>query len=231
MASPGPRRLRSTMDSVLIHDMKNLGLRLNLLLANVEEHYGEPEFKGSVTDLLRSTAEKLDAIAAHWSAHRDAVMIKVPLEPNDLLREVLRGCRPRGRTPVAVATRFGDVPPVWGDPYNLRDAFLSIVQNALEAAASSVAVSTERQTAGGKEFVVVRVADDGPGMPTEFVRRRLFRPFETTKPGGVGLGLYTARRIVRHHRGEISVKSAVGKGTCVAVRLPAHESPADRTAP
>ncbi len=215
------------MDSVLIHDMRNLGLRLNLLLENVEERYCDPDFKGSVTDLLRSTAEKLDAIAVHWAAHRDAVLITVPLELNDLLREVLRLCRPRARGPVpAVAASFGDVPPVWGDPYYLRDALHSVVQNALEAAASAVRIGTERTSVRGREFVVVTVADDGPGIPADFLKRRLFRPFQSMKEGGVGLGLYTARRIVRHHGGDIAVRSVTGEGTSVAVRLPARETPA-----
>ena len=57
-------------------------------------------------------------------------------------------------------------------------------------------------------------------MSGEFVRRRLFRPFQTTKPEGVGLGLYTARRILRHHRGDVEVKSAEGEGTRVRLLLP-----------
>src|SRR5664279_5185163 len=95
----GPRRrVRSTQDSVLLHDIRNLELRLNLLLSNMEEHYGDPDFKSSATDLLKATVQKLDGIARTWSAHRDSMLIKVPLGLNDLLQEVLRTCRPRGRS-------------------------------------------------------------------------------------------------------------------------------------
>ena len=215
------RRVRATRDSVLIHDIRNVGLRLSLLLSNMEEHYEDPDFKRSAAELLQSTVQKLDGIARSWSSRGDSVLIKVPLELNDLLREVLRSCRPRGRVSAPrVSTSFAEIPRVWGDPYYLRDAIQSVVQNALEAAASSVSVRTVLEERGARNFAVVEVEDDGPGMPADFVRRRLFRPFQTMKPGGVGLGLYTARRILRHHRGDVEVRSAEGEGTCVRLLLP-----------
>jgi signal transduction histidine kinase len=215
------RRIRATKNSVLIHDIRNLGLRLSLLLSNLEEHYGDPDFKRSVEDLLQSTVQKLDGIARSWSSRGDSVLIKVPLELNNLVQEVLRTCRPRGRAAAPrVSASFAAVPPVWGDPYYLRDAFQSVVQNALEAAAGSVMVRTGLERRGARRFAVVEVEDDGPGMSADFVRRRLFRPFQTMKPGGVGLGLYTARRILRHHRGDIEVRSAEGEGTSVRLLLP-----------
>jgi signal transduction histidine kinase len=71
-----------------------------------------------------------------------------------------------------------------------------------------------------RDFALIEIEDDGPGMSAEFVRRRLFRPLQTTKPGGVGLGLYNARRILRHHRGDVEVRSGEGEGTRVLLLLP-----------
>ena len=67
---------------------------------------------------------------------------------------------------------------------------------------------------------VVEFIDNGAGMSAEFLRDRLFRPFETTKPQGVGLGLATARQIVRFHRGTIRILSQPGGGTLVRLSLP-----------
>jgi len=215
------RRIRATKDSVLIHDIRNVGLRLSLLLTNMEEHYEDPDFKRSAADLLQSTVQKLDGIARSWSSRGESVLIKVPLELNDLVQEILRTCRPRGRVSAPrVNASFAEIPEVWGDPYYLRDAIQSVVQNAQEAAASSVSVGTFLERRGTRNFAVVEVEDDGPGLPADFVRRRLFRPFQTMKPGGVGLGLYTARRILRHHRGDVEVKSVEGEGTRIRLLLP-----------
>jgi signal transduction histidine kinase len=187
----------------------------------MEEHYDDPDFKRSAADLLQSTVQKLDGIARSWSSRGDSVLIKVPLELNDLVQEVLRTCQPRGRVSAPrVSASFAEVPRVWGDPYYLREAIQSVVQNAQEAAASCVAVRTILEKRGARDFAVVEVEDDGSGMPADFVRRRLFRPFQTMKPEGVGLGLYTARRILRHHRGDVEVRSAEGEGTCVRLLLP-----------
>lgn len=227
MGGRTPRRLRSTLDSVFLHDMKNLEFRLSLLLSNLEEHYGDPDFKRSVVELLESSLEKVDSVVDRWSAYRDAVLVKVPLDLVDLIQQVAAKARPRdGRRPKPEdITLFAEpVPIVWGDSNYLGDAFLAIIQNALEAAgpAGRVEISVGVEPRRGGQRVVTAIADNGPGMSREFQRTRLFRPFQTTKANGVGLGLYTARNIVRFHGGTLTVRSRPGEGTVVRVALPAE---------
>lgn len=227
---PSKRRLRSTMDSVLLHDMRNMGFRLGLVLENLEEHFGDPDFKRSVLELLQGTRDKLDTMVHRWTAHADSILIKVEVDMNDLVREALRVAHVRGGAgdgPPPVTTELTPLPRVWGDPHYLKDALLSIVQNALEAVApmgGRVIVRSYEERRGRKRTVVVEIEDDGPGMSDEFVRNRLFRPFQTTKPEGVGLGLYTSSQILLFHRGDLVVKSRPGEGTLVRVILPVEDS-------
>ena len=232
MARGARARLRSTLDSVFLHDMKNLEFRLSLLLSNLEEHYGDPDFKRSVVELLQSSLEKVDSVVDRWSAYRDAVLVKVPLDVNDLVREVAAKARPRdGRKPRPENVVFSaePVPSVWGDSNYLGDAFTAVVQNALEAAGPGghvqIATGVEPRKRGFR--VVVEIADDGQGMTREFQRTRLFHPFQTTKANGVGLGLYTARSIVRFHGGTLTVRSSPGRGTLVRITLPAEGEDAE----
>jgi signal transduction histidine kinase len=228
--------MRSTMDSVFLHDMKNLEFRLNLLLSNLEEHYGDPDFKRSVVELLQSSLEKVDTVVERWSAHKDAVMIKVPVDVNELLADATNRVRARdsyrgdGAVAPAVAFAADPLPKVWADPHYLSDAFASILQNALEAAGpgGQVLVESRPEDRRGAPWVTVEISDNGPGMSREFVRTRLFHPFQTMKTYGIGLGLYTAREIIRSHRGGISVKSRLGQGTLVTVRLRAEREDASR---
>lgn len=230
------RLLRSTLDRVLVHDIKNMGFRLQLLLSNLEEHYEDPEFKRSVRELLSSTIQRLEGIVGRYAAHPDAVLIKVALDLNGVLREVAEGSTRRGENreggagplpPVSIA--LGPVPEVWGDPYYLGDALASLVENAREAAAPDgrVIVRSFREEGKRRPRAVVEIIDNGTGMSAEFVRDRLFRPFQTTKPDGVGLGMATAGEIVRLHRGTIRVHSQTGGGTLVRLKFPGSSHPAD----
>ncbi len=67
---------------------------------------------------------------------------------------------------------------------------------------------------------VIEVLDSGPGMSAEFIRSRLYRPFDSTKPGGFGIGAYEARELVRAMGGRLEVESREGLGTRFAVVLP-----------
>lgn len=218
-------RLRSTLDRILVHDVKNMSFRLRLLMSNLDEHWENPEFRQTVRELLASTVDRLEGIVGRFAAHEDAVLIKVSLDLNGLLREVAEKPSRRGRAGRGPLFRLalGAVPRIWGDPFYLGDAFGSLLENAFEAAAPEGRVFL-RSFSGGtaaRPRAIVEIVDNGAGMTPEFLRDRLFRPFETTKPGGVGLGLATASQIVRVHRGTIRVLSQPGGGTLVRLAFPA----------
>ena len=221
-------RLRSTFDRVLVHDVKNVSFRLRLLLSNLEEHWNDPGFRETVKELLASTVERLETAVGRLTAEKNAVLVQVSLDLNALLREVVERPSRRHRKGVrtaAVQLAFGTVPPIWGDPFYLGDAFGSLLENAAEAAGPEGRVLLRTYAAGTprRPKAVAEVIDNGAGMTQEFLRDRLFRPFETTKPGGVGLGLATASQIVRFHRGMIHILSQPGGGTMVRVSVPAAE--------
>jgi signal transduction histidine kinase len=235
--SRGSSGLRSTLDRVLVHDIKNMGFRLQLLRSNLETHYGDPDFKRMVQELLSSTIERLDSIVGRWTAEEDELLIKVAIDLNAIVREICSSATRRGsrldpaasaRLPV-LSLALGQIAPVWGDPYFLRDALTSLIDNALEAAGPSgkVLIRSFPQSGRGKRRnrprAVVEIIDNGSGMSAEFVRERLFEPFQTTKSDGVGLGLFTASQIVRHHGGTIRVRSGAGEGTVARVSFPAAD--------
>ena len=225
-------RLRGTFDRVLVHDIKNISFRLRLLLSNLEEHWSDPEFRKAVRDLLASSVERLEEVVGRFVAHEDAVLIKVELDVNGLLRQVLeRPARRASRTaphPPPCRSRSersrasGATRTTWATPSR------SLLENALEAAApdGKVLVRSYLRRLGQRPRAVVEFIDNGAGMSAEFLRERLFRPFETTKPHGVGLGLATASQIVRFHRGTIRILSQPGGGTLVRVSLPGIAEPA-----
>jgi signal transduction histidine kinase len=224
---PGsPQHLRSALDRVLVHDIKNMGFRLQMLLSNVDEHYGDPEFKRSVQELLRTTVERLDGMVERFSAHEDALLIKVALDLNTVIREVVLGTTRRepdsasaGQPTISLA--LGVIPEIWGDPYYLRDALWSLIDNAIEATpvGGKVLVRSYTDVSRQPNRAVIEIIDNGSGMSKEFLRDRLFKPFQTTKPQGVGLGLSTAAEIIRIHDGVINVMSETARPGGTFVRL------------
>ena len=144
-------------------------------------------------------------------------------EPVDLalnLQNTVAVLRSKARAKsVAVAIRLDpDLPRVRGFVGELNQIWANLIDNALDAAPPSgrVEVTAARQ----HQFVVVRVIDDGPGIPAE-IRERIFDPFFTTKPvgQGTGLGLDIVRRLVVHNDAQIEVESRPGR-TVFSVSLP-----------
>jgi signal transduction histidine kinase len=131
---------------------------------------------------------------------------------------VLRG-KARGKSVRMAVTIESGLPRVRGVAAELNQVWANLIDNALDAvpASGSVEVTASRENAR----VVVRVADDGPGIPPD-VRDRIFDPFFTTKGvgEGTGLGLSVSYGIVRDHRGTIEVDTTPGRGSRFTVLLP-----------
>jgi signal transduction histidine kinase len=92
-----------------------------------------------------------------------------------------------------------------------------LVQNAIDASAAGQRVDISIAREG--KFAILRLIDTGAGMTSDFMRERLFKPFETTKPSGMGIGVYESQQYLAKVGGELRFESTLGAGTRVEVRL------------
>lgn len=215
-----------TVDSVIVHDMKNLAFRLSALLQNMDENYENPLFKKSMTDVLGDTIRKMNAIVKRFKEQQQHVIVKLKLDLNTILSELLQNIPPRVSRNLVIESDLSAVPLIWGDPFFLHNAFHSIIENAVDAMPEGgvLKVKTRSVRHGKKEKVSVEISDSGIGMSQSFLDNKLFSPFVSTKEQGLGLGLYTSQQIFSLHHGKIEVVSAPGAGTTFRVVLPADSN-------
>jgi two-component system sporulation sensor kinase A len=109
------------------------------------------------------------------------------------------------------------LPTVWVDGAQIKQVFLNILLNALQAMPNGGRITVRIHVSGGS--LLTAITDDGVGISPE-VRANLFQPFFTTKQGGTGLGLSISQRIIEGHNGRLRLFSQPGAGTTVVVRLP-----------
>jgi signal transduction histidine kinase len=114
---------------------------------------------------------------------------------------------------------------VLGDAERLANVIEHLVQNAQQATPAGGSVEVELQRHEGE--AVLRIRDTGCGMDKEFIDKRLFRPFDSTKGNaGMGIGVYESRHVVQHHGGRLEVESAPGSGTTFTIFLPLYRDAA-----
>jgi signal transduction histidine kinase len=165
----------------------------------------------------------------YWPLERDPSLLETYMDQGseqevDIqhgLENTLTMLRDRLKHGVEVKLDFDrSLPRVWAHGSELNQVWTNLIDNAIDAmnGKGELRIRTAREL----ERVLVEIADNGPGIPSE-IRDHIFEPFFTTKGvgKGIGLGLDTARRIVSEHGGEISVDSAPGSA-CFQVRLPIH---------
>ena len=145
--------------------------------------------------------------------------------PEDLVEPVLKLARAEGLLPgIQLSdTQPPNLPALLVDADKIRQVVLNLVRNAIQALPKGgrvhLALKTGEMESTGLPALIISVADDGEGIaPAD--QEQLFIPFYTTKPKGTGLGLPICQRIMRAHRGELSVESSTGAGATFILRLP-----------
>jgi two-component system NtrC family sensor kinase len=121
---------------------------------------------------------------------------------------------------VEVSKDLAPVPAVEADFGQLRQAFINIVINGIEALGKGGHLRVSTRPLPEQDGLEIVFQDDGPGIPQELMQK-IFDPFFTTKEKGTGLGLSVVYGIVERHKGHVSVESEPGKGTRFTIRLPA----------
>jgi len=207
------------MSAFVVHDLKNLVAQLSLLLKNAERHRGNPEFQRDALETVEHVTQRMNAIMLQLRTGTTPVDGPKPVELAALVRQIQRA-KSGERTAVTVEAA-ADLHAL-GHEDRLERVIGHLVQNALDATAGEGGKVVVRVVRDGAN-AVVEVADDGVGMTPEFVRDRLFKPFQTTKPHGMGIGIYESFQYVTALGGRILVDSAPGVGTKVRVSLPASD--------
>jgi putative PEP-CTERM system histidine kinase len=199
----------------VIHDLKNLVAQLSLLLSNAEKHKHNPEFQADMLDTVESAVTRMNKVLAQLrrggnEAQTQSVALADVLSDAVASKQAFR-LRPRVDLPPATLR-------VRAERERLTRAVGHLLQNALEATPSSGEVAVHAFEASGQ--AVIDIADTGSGMDDDFIRTRLFQPFDSTKGAGMGIGAYECRETIRALGGQLDVESAPGRGTRFRISLP-----------
>lgn len=168
---------------------------------------------GEVVSGIRDLVRKHE-LRREWVDLEAALREVLPLVHSDLQRKRIR---------LRLNIQPG-LPPIWGQSIYLQQLVLNLILNAIDAMDAPERRRRELRLwagAGGEHQIEIGISDTGPGFAPE-VAQRVFEPFLSTKPDGIGLGLSICRTIVEAHGGSIRADSEPGRGVTWNIALPTH---------
>lgn len=203
------------MSAFVVHDLKNIVTQLSLMLKNAQRHHDNPEFQRDMLMTVDHAVEKMRQLMMQLREGVAPVGGGCGVNLADIIQGIQAEKLSHGR-PIEI--HIDERLIARGHDQRLERVIGHLVQNALDATPTSKKVSVSLTRRNDKAAVEVR--DQGCGMSNEFIRERLFKPFQSTKETGMGIGAFESAQYVRELGGEIEVSSELGHGTCIAVVLP-----------
>ena len=206
------------MSAFVVHDLKNIVTQLALMLKNAERHRDNPEFQQDMLMTVEHSVERMRQLMMQLREGATPPGTACGVNLPDLIERIGKEKADQGRK---VELQLHGNLATRGHQDRLERVIGHLVQNALDATDPSgrVAVSLERRG----DRAALEVSDTGHGMSQEFIRERLFKPFQSTKQAGMGIGAFESAQYIRELGGEMQVDSEPGKGTRITVILPLFE--------
>lgn len=203
------------LSAFVMHDLKNLIAQQSLVVKNAEKHKDNPAFVDDAINTIKNSVDRMNNLLRKLRQN-EPEETKV-LQAKELLVEAVRRCQKHFPSPTLM-----DVDQnlhVKADFDSLVMVFTHLIHNSQDATPANGFIDIYVQEEGGYCSIVIE--DNGEGMSEEFIRTKLFQPFESTKSGkGMGVGVYQAREYIESLGGEITVKSAIGQGTKFTLKIP-----------
>jgi len=208
------------MAANVAHEIRNPLLAVGGFARRLHEDMDPDDPRREYTEIILEEVTRLEQILREQlTLERHLVPVLAPVDINQILRDV-RKLLSHGilSSQIRLVGELADgLPMTMGDANQLKQAFLNIINNAIQSMPDGGTITVSTQQRG--QTIVVRIEDTGPGIPGD-VMSKLFVPFFTTRKAGSGLGLAVTKRIIDNHGGDIEVMSEVGKGTIFDVSLP-----------
>ena len=209
----------SRLTAFIMHDLKNLIAQQSLVVKNAAKHKDNPEFIEDAINTIDNSVKRMSRLLDQLKqGNQDEEKALVCLQ--NILIDAVRKCHnkePRPSLHMVEQEIF-----VNSSAEQLSMILGHVIRNAQDATDSDgfidVSLSQNENTA------IIEVEDNGIGMSQEFVRERLFKPFDSTKASkGMGIGAYQTREFIRHAGGDVEIISEEGKGTTFCILLPVAE--------
>ena len=207
------------MSAFVVHDLKNIVTQLSLMMKNAKRLGDNPEFQQDMLMTVESSLEKMRQLMLQL---REGARPPGGLSGVDLVEIVHRLAKvahSRGRM---LEIEKLDSVVARGHEERVERVLGHVVQNAFDATPLSGRVSLALERMVGSARVVV--TDSGVGMSEDFIANKLFKPFNTTKQTGMGIGAYESFQYIQELGGRIDVQSELAKGTVVTITLPLFDT-------
>ncbi|SFM25176.1 signal transduction histidine kinase [Ectothiorhodospira mobilis] len=204
------------LSAYVVHDLKNIIAQLSLVVSNARKHGDNPAFLKDAIGTVENAVERMNRLMLQLRSG-DPGREATPVDLAGLAQQAVAAAQ--GRAPRPQLAHNGDECPVLADPERLRAVLGHLLQNAQEATPGDgrVDLSLWRDSRNAH----LEITDTGTGMTPEFIRERLFRPFDTTKGlTGMGIGAFESREFIRALGGDLEVWSEPGQGSRFRISIP-----------
>lgn len=205
----------------IAHEIKNPLTPIMMLMRRVKEE--KESLSEHDIDIIEEELNRIDRIVTEFLAFaRPDKAEKETVSINDVLQEVITLTRPKiDRSGISIIERFQtSLPEITGGHDALKQVFLNIMLNAIQAMDGSGGILTVEASAD-RERILVTIKDTGSGISGKNLEK-IYDPFFTTKKDGTGMGLALTHNIISDHGGKINIESKPGQGTNVTVELPVY---------
>lgn len=214
------------LTAFIMHDLKNLIAQQSLVVKNAARHKDNPEFVDDAIATVDNSVQRMNRLLEQLrtgESLRGAQTSRL----GEICREVV--ARNSQRAPAPELTVDAQGMKVDAPAETLTMVLGHLVRNAQDATAADGTVTLN--VGRDADTAIISIRDTGSGMSADFIRDRLFRPFDTTKgTKGMGIGVYQARDFLRAMGGQLTVESTLGEGSTFVARLPLS-APSDTNKP
>jgi putative PEP-CTERM system histidine kinase len=206
------------MSAFVVHDLKNIVTQLSLMVRNAERHADNAEFQRDMLLTVRHSVERMKQLMLQLREGATPAVGSCGVSLNSVVSRIQAA--KSGLQPV-LEINLSESLVTRGEEERIERVIGHLVQNALDATTPEGRVWVTISRDNG--MALIEVGDTGAGMSTEFVRERLFKPFQTTKLSGMGIGAYESHQYIRELGGNIQVESQENVGTRFRISLPLIE--------
>ncbi|MCH8290295.1 GHKL domain-containing protein [Candidatus Poribacteria bacterium] len=207
------------LSTFVLHDLKNAGSMLKMIVQNADENLNNPEFQADMIRTMNGVTDRIENLISKLSTPTEHEPLEFQsTDLAELIRNTVKMIGIETLPNIRFQEDLSDIPLVRVVPYEIQKVLHNLLINAIESIKDTGKIRVRLLKQG--QNVCIEVRDTGCGMSHDYIENNLFRPFHTSKEQGLGIGLYHCKRIVEIHRGQIEVESTLEVGSLFRVLLP-----------